>query len=205
MIRNDTGLDQDCDTDPITSSPTSSTHNSPISSHTGFSTSSGSDDDRSSDSDADASLDSENDHDSEPEDDSISNASSSSEGEAESETTRIQAWQEIASTIAGAQKRQIRHDAAEVAMSSTPFLDLDELQAYTLALAQSMRSDEYPAGFGLNEEYESIESYKTGRSSKPLTIPLPHGIWFPRIVVWCKAVDLLKRLSICREATVSPP
>jgi len=81
-----------------------------------------------------------------------------------------------------------------------PFEDTNEMHAYTLALEMALASEEYPAGFGLNDEYESLESYKTGRSTKPLVIPLPYDIWFPRIVVWCKALDLLKRLPLCREA-----
>ena len=171
---------------------------------TGSHINSGSDTDHDSGSDTDASLDSENDHESGHDSGSSSGAGSDPESDVESDVARIQTWEEIASTIAGAQKRQIRHEAAEVAISSTPFLNVEELHAYTLALAQSIESQEYPAGFRLNEEYESIESYKTGRSSKPLVIPLPHQIWFPRIIVWCKALDLLKRLLICREATASP-
>ena len=178
-------------------------------------------------SDSDSVSDPESDDDSDPESDSNSDSdadsnsgssgsgsdhgsdssSSNAEGDSELETTqedqRIQAWQKISRTIAAAQKRNIRHDAAEVAKSSIPFENGDELQAYTLALDGALASGEYPAGFGLNEEYESVESYKTGRSSKPLIIPLPYEVWFPRIVVWCKALDLLKRLPICKAAAVS--
>lgn len=123
-----------------------------------------------------------------------------SEGEAGSED----GYQEIAKVIAAAQKRNIRHDAVEVAKSAMPFQNSDEMRAYTLALGSALASSEYPAGFGLSEEYESVESYKTGRSSKPLIIPLPYDVWFPRIVVWCKALDLLKRLQLCRMAEASP-
>ena len=180
-----------------------SSQDSDTTSATSSATSSASDLDD-SDSNTDASSDSGNDHESELDSGVGSDTGSNHDREVESDVAHIQTWEEIASTIADAQKRQIRHKAAEVAMSSTPFLNVEELQAYTLALAQSIESHEYPAGFGLNEEYESIESYKTGRSSKPLVIPLPHSIWFPRIIVWCKAVDLLKCLSICRDATGSP-
>ena len=182
-------------------SDTSSTPSSSTNSLTSSDTDTGSD--TGTDPDSEAGTSSEFEDQSESDGSSGSDVESDAEGEVESEIVRIQAWQEIASTIAGAQKRQIRHEAAEVAMSSTPFLNAEELQAYTLALAQSIESNEYPAGFGLTDEYESIECYRTGRSSKTLTIPLPHDIWFSRIVVWCKVVDLLKRLPICREATVS--
>jgi hypothetical protein len=138
--------------------------------------------------------------------DSISASDSDNEGGSdEDEDTRAgteDRYQAIAKVIAGAQKRNIRHDAAEVAKSAMPFENTDEMRAYTLALGNALASNNQPAGFGLNEEYESVESYKTGRSSKALIIPLPHQVWFPRIVVWCKALDLLKCLSICREAVV---
>ena len=111
-------------------------------------------------------------------------------------------YQDIAKIIANAQKRNIRHDAAEVAKSGSPFENADELHAYTLALGNALASSEFPAGFALNEAYGSVESYKTGRSSKPLVIPLPYDVWFPRIVVWCKALDLLKCLPMCRAAAV---
>ena len=129
------------------------------------------------------------------------NASADVNGGSNGEADLESRYQEIAKIIAGAQKRNIRHDAAEVAMSSMPFEDMEEMHAYILALGNALVSSEYPAGFGLNEEYESVESYKTGRSSRPLIIPLPHDVWFPRIVVWCRALDLLKRLPMCR-ATV---
>ena len=66
---------------------------------------------------------------------------------------------------------------------------------FVSALNGALTSSDYPDGFGLHDVYEPLESYKTGRSSKPLIIPLPHDIWFPRIVVWCKAIDLLKHLQ----------
>jgi hypothetical protein len=107
--------------------------------------------------------------------------------------------QGIAEIITKAQRRNIRHDAAEVAASAFPFESAEEAQVFVIALDQALSSGERPANFALNDEYRSLESYTTGRSSKPLVITLPHDIWFPRIVVWCTALDLLKRLSICRD------
>lgn len=101
-----------------------------------------------------------------------------------------------------AQNRNVHHDAAEVAKAAIPFENKNEMCAFALALDEALASDSYPAGFRLNEEYESLESYKTGHSSKPLVIPLPYEVWFPRIVVWCKALDLLKRLPVCKAAVV---
>lgn len=108
-------------------------------------------------------------------------------------------WKEIAGIIAKAQRRNIRHEAAEVARSAIPFEDRNEADAFLVALQHTLSSRKRPDGYQLDDEYESSESYKTGRSSTPLVIPLPYDVWFPRIVVWCKALDLLKRFFICRD------
>jgi len=62
------------------------------------------------------------------------------------------------------------------------------------ALDVTLTSNDHPDGFGLHEEYEPLESHKTQCSSKPLVVPLPYDMWFTQIVVWCKAMDLLKCL-----------
>jgi hypothetical protein len=108
---------------------------------------------------------------------------------------RTHSWEAIADIIADCQKHNVRHDAAEVAKGAFPFEDEGQLDMFLAAFQATLDSATYPAGFGLDEEYESSESYKTGRSRNPLVIPLPYSVWFPRIVVWCKALDLLKRLS----------
>ena len=108
-------------------------------------------------------------------------------------------WRDIAQVIAAAQGRNVRHEAAGVAPSTVPPMNTGEGEVFAHALDDALLSEDYPAGFNLNDEYESSESYRTGRSSRPLVIPLPHDIWFPRIVVWCKALDLLMRIETCRE------
>lgn len=105
----------------------------------------------------------------------------------------------LTKTISDAQKRQIRHEAAEVADSRSPF-DQFELQMFAHQLSLDLASHSYPAGYNLNDEYDSIESYTTGRSPRPLVIPLPYEIWFPRVVVWCKALDLMERIQTCKES-----
>lgn len=100
--------------------------------------------------------------------------------------------------ISEAQKRQIRHEAAKVADSRSPF-NQHELQMFARQLSLDLACHSYPAGYNLNDDYDSIESYVTGRSSRPLVIPLPYEIWFPRVVVWCKALDLMDRIQLCKE------
>ena len=117
----------------------------------------------------------------------------------ESETGRVGSWQDIAGVIATAQGRNVRHEAAEVARSAMPFTNASEGRVFASSLKRALSSKAYPAGFHLNDEYESKESYTTGRSSKPLVIPLPHNVWFPRILAWCTAIDILMRLESSRE------
>ena len=168
-----------------------------------------------SDSDSESESESESESNSESESESNSNSESESNSTSDSDSSASSGgspsrggdrqagrWQEIAKTIAAAQKRNVRHDAAEVAGSTVPFENEAEILAFALALEEALSSSEYPAGFRLYEEYESIESYKTGRSSKPLVIPLPYNVWFSRIVAWCKALDLLKRLPVCKAAII---
>lgn len=124
--------------------------------------------------------------------DNSDEAGSTSDGDGQSQ-------RDIAEIIAVSQSRNIRHEAAEVAKNSSPFASQDDQYAFALSLSAVLNSEAYPAGFYLNEEYESLESYKTGRSAKPLVIPLPYSVWFPHIIVWCKALDLLKRLTLCKE------
>lgn len=109
---------------------------------------------------------------------------------------------DIADIISQAQSRNIRHEAAEVARTSLPFEDQDDHHAFIIAMSTALEDGAYPAGFHLNDEYEVTESFKTGRSVRPLEIPLPHDIWFPRIVVWCKGLDLLKRFPLSKAMAV---
>ena len=108
---------------------------------------------------------------------------------------QIKSWAEIAETITGGQQHNIRHNAAEVAKGAMPFQDEEKLNIFTTRFQAALESPSHPIGFELDAEYESSESYRTGRSRIPLVIPLPYNVWFPRIVVWCKALDLLKHLS----------
>ena len=189
--------DRDPDLDSDDSNNSNNSNNSDNSSNSNDS------DDSNDSSDSNNSDDSDDSDDSNSSDDSNdsnhpvnpNNPNNTTNSNRDQEDERAQSWQDVAEIIAGAQKRNIRHDAAEVAKTAVPFKNEDEVQAFASAFNVALASSTYPAGFGLHEEYESLESYKTGRSLKPLVIPLPYEVWFPRIVAWCKAMDLLKRLQ----------
>jgi hypothetical protein len=101
--------------------------------------------------------------------------------------------------IGEGQEKQIRHPPIEVPEATNPFMTEVQQLAFFSALNSLQDEENTLEGFDLNGQYEPTESYKTGRSRKGLRIPLPHSIWFPRIVLWCRAITLLQRLSIVVE------
>ena len=108
---------------------------------------------------------------------------SGDEGACSTSSESGQSQRDIAEVIADAQSRNVQHEAAAVARNSSPFEAKEDQYVFALALGAAPNLDAHPAGFCLNKEYESFESYRTGRSVKPLVIPLPYDVWFPRIVV----------------------
>lgn len=71
-------------------------------------------------------------------------------------------WQNIAASW------QILHPcacviiSAEVAQASIPFTSCNDREAFLIVLDWTVESGLHPAGFGLEEEWVSIESYITG-------------------------------------------
>lgn len=107
----------------------------------------------------------------------------------------------IAQAIGAGQEKQIRHPAIEVPPATNPFMNEIQEQAFFGALDVLQSEGSIPKGFDLDHQYEPTETYTTGRSRKGLRVPLPHAIWYPRILLWCRAITLLKRVSIiCNEA-----
>ena len=106
----------------------------------------------------------------------------------------------IARAIGEGQEKQIRHPAVEVPASTNPFMDEVQELSFFHALNILQDRNDIPEGFDIDSRtYEPTEFYTTGQSCKGLRIPLPHAIWFPRILLWCRAITLLKRLSILAE------
>lgn len=101
--------------------------------------------------------------------------------------------------IGQGQQKQVRHPPVEVPEATNPFMSDIQETAFFRALNLLQDEGQLPEGFDLHGNYEPTEVYKTGRSRKGLKIPLPHSLWFPRIVLWCHAITLLKRLSIIEQ------
>jgi hypothetical protein len=102
----------------------------------------------------------------------------------------------IANTIGRGQQKQVRHPAIDVPNTSCPFTNDIESEVFFTSLDEVKTTNRIPAGFGLTEPYEPVETFRTGRARKNLAIPLPHDVWFPRILLWCQALDLLKRFPM---------
>ena len=104
--------------------------------------------------------------------------------------------QSLTSRIAKGQEAHVRHPPVEAASNWSPFRSTVELEAFQLALQQTTSNNLRPAYLGLDLPYEPSETFYTGRSRKGLTVPLPYNIWFPRILLWCRSIDLVTRIKL---------
>lgn len=104
--------------------------------------------------------------------------------------------QSITDKISKGQEVHVRHPPVEAARSNSPFRSTLELEAFQQALQQATSSDLCPAYLGLDSSYEPSETFYTGRSRKGITVPLPYDVWYPRILLWCRAIDLVTRIKL---------
>jgi hypothetical protein len=119
-----------------------------------------------------------------------------SEAESEPESEASVKPRGIAKKIGRGQQQQVRHPAIDVPNTSCPFNNSIESEVFFTALDQVRTMNRIPAGFGLTDPYEPMETFRTGRAPKGLVIPLPHDVWFPRILLWCQALHLFKRFPM---------
>jgi len=104
--------------------------------------------------------------------------------------------QSITDRIVKGQEVHVRHPPVEAARCKFPFQSTLELDAFQQALEQTTSKDLRPAYLGLDLPYEPSETFYTGRSRKGITVPLPYDIWYPRILLWCRALDLVIRIKL---------
>ena len=105
--------------------------------------------------------------------------------------------QSVTENISKGQEVHVRHSPVEAARSKPPFRTTLQLEAFQQALQQAMSMDLRPAYLGLDLPYEPSETFYTGRSRKGITVPLPYNVWYPRVLVWCQAIDLVTRIKLC--------
>lgn len=98
--------------------------------------------------------------------------------------------------IGAGQERQVRHPATEVPEASCPFRSRDELEIFHDTLNEIKARKRVPVGFHLEGRFETSETFSTGRMRKGLTVTLEYQIWYPRVLLWCQALELLKTFPI---------
>ena len=108
--------------------------------------------------------------------------------------------QSITNQIAMGQEVQVRHPPVEAARCKSPFRSALELEAFEQALQQATSKDMRPAYLGLDLPYAPSETFYTGRSRKGITVPLPYELWYPRILLWCRAIDLVTRIKLYSQS-----
>jgi hypothetical protein len=104
--------------------------------------------------------------------------------------------QSMTQRIAEGQEVHVRHPPVEAARCKSPFRSALELEAFQQALQQSTSKNLHPAYLGLDAPYAPSETFNTGMSRKGITVPLPYEIWYPRILLWCRAIDLVTRIKL---------
>jgi len=104
--------------------------------------------------------------------------------------------QSITDKITKGQEAHVRHQPVEAAQSKSPFRSNIELEAFQQALQQATSKNLRPAYLGLDLPYAPSETFYAGTSRKAITVPLPYNVWYPRILVWCRAIDLVTRIKL---------
>ena len=104
--------------------------------------------------------------------------------------------QSLTNKVAKGQEAHVRHPPVEAASSRTPFRSSVEFKAFQLALQKTTSDNLRPAYLGLELPYEPAETFYTGRSKNGLTVPLPYDVWYPRILLWCRSIDLVTRVKL---------
>lgn len=101
--------------------------------------------------------------------------------------------------IASSQQHHVRHPAVSVPQQDCPLRTQFDRDLFYTSLDIIKRENRIPQDFGLHEEYEAMEYLRHGRRRKEMAVPLPHGIWYPRTLLWCQALDLLVRIPLLTQ------
>ncbi|KAJ6453824.1 hypothetical protein C8R47DRAFT_1167679 [Mycena vitilis] len=86
--------------------------------------------------------------------------------------------EELENQVRADQAQNIRHAPVKVARHETPF----EEQEYEDIFLELLETD---------DDYDEVETIRTGTNGKELVLVLPRADWFPRAVQWVQALDLL--------------
>ncbi|KAJ7261036.1 hypothetical protein C8J57DRAFT_1072144, partial [Mycena rebaudengoi] len=95
----------------------------------------------------------------------------------------------------------IRHNPVKVARHKSPFTSTEHEAAFLEVLHELLASPgDPPEDYGVLEDeweeddYPEIEAIRTGTNGKEILVVLPRRDWFPRVVQWARALDLMTRI-----------
>ena len=91
--------------------------------------------------------------------------------------------QSIPSKITKGREMHVRHPPVGAALSKSSFRSILELDAFKQVLRRVDFEDLRLAYLGLDLPYEASKSFSTGTCGKGITVPLPHEVWHPRILL----------------------
>ncbi|KAJ7742003.1 hypothetical protein DFH07DRAFT_870069 [Mycena maculata] len=109
--------------------------------------------------------------------------------------------EELENQIQEDQAQNIRHAPVKVARHHSPFEEREDEAAFLELLDIVItQPDVLPEGYGIlpdeweDEDYDEIETIRTGTNGKELVVVLPRVEWFLRAAKWVQALDLLTRV-----------
>ncbi|KAJ7760860.1 hypothetical protein DFH07DRAFT_1021347 [Mycena maculata] len=123
-------------------------------------------------------------------------------------------WQdvdaELENRIGEDQAGNIRHAPIKVARHQSPFATPEQDEMF-LTLLPTLAEEDVPEDYGVRpDEWDNEPHYpevevirRPGTRGKEIQVVLPREEWYPRAVVWAKALDLLSRIVTELEEEVS--
>lgn len=104
---------------------------------------------------------------------------------------------EIAEHIERDQAGNVHSEPISVPEANSPFVSVEDEQAFAAAVQELQAADYEPALFTATVAagYEPYQYIRYGRrGKKELRVVLPHEIWYPRALLWAQALHVLSHL-----------
>lgn len=114
--------------------------------------------------------------------------------------------EEVGARIGLDQQANVRHAAVDAPNDSCPFVSVEAIDLFYQALTEAEDQDIIPNHLMVTAEewpdgYPTHELITTGtRSGKKLSVALPYDIWWPRAVVWARALRIMQQFIMDFEA-----
>lgn len=113
------------------------------------------------------------------------------------------------SSLKRTEELNICHEPIPAPESTSPFQNAQELEVFQIAMMDMKDDEQLPVGYGLLEsEWEDHEGtylpfhYIPARQrGREYWIDLPHNVWYPQAVLWCRAL-MIANLIVASRATL---